>query len=145
MRVILKDNVPNLGQKDDIKDAKPGFWRNFLLPKGLAVEATSKLEEHASKRREERIKLEKAQEEKLAKAFEKIKEKILVIKAKADEKGSLFAGIGVENIVEAIKDQFKIDVLSETVELKEPIKKIGQHEIKIKDIVLKIEVKPFEE
>jgi len=61
MRVILKDNVAGLGQKDDVKEVKPGYWRNFLLPQGLAVEATAQLIELVQKRREEREKIKKAE------------------------------------------------------------------------------------
>jgi len=143
MQVILKDNVSGLGQKDDIKEVKSGYWRNFLLPHGLAVEATSGLLEQAEKRSKEREKQQEEQEKKLALALKDLKEKVLIIEAKADEKGSLFEGIGAEKIIEALKEQMKMKVSVNTIELKEPIKKIGQHEVKIKNIVLKIEVKQF--
>ena len=63
IKVILLQNVPMLGQKDELKEVKPGFWRNFLVPRGLAIEATPELIKQAEKRREEAGK-QKEQEEK---------------------------------------------------------------------------------
>jgi len=140
MRVILKDNVAGLGQKDDVKEVKPGYWRNFLLPQGLAVEATAQLIELVQKRREEREKIKKAETEKLAKGLDELEGKTLVIKARADKKGNLFSGIAAKKIAALIKKEEGIDVAPETVKIKEPIKKIGLYEVNVGENVLKIKI-----
>lgn len=142
MKVILLQNVPNLGQKDEVKEVKTGYWRNFLLPNNLGVLATPKLLEQAEKRREEAAKQEETENKKIAKDLEKIKDKILVIKTKADEKGNLFAGINTKDISELIKKETKVDIASEFIEIEKPIKEIGIHEVPVKGFILKIEVKP---
>lgn len=144
MKIILKNNVPNLGQKDDIKEVKPGFWRNFLLPQGLAVEATPQLIEQAQKSREEREKQKRTQEEKFLESIKKLKEKTLIIEAKTDEKGSLFEAIDAEKIREAVKEEFKLEIAAEEIEIEKPIKKTGSHEVLLRDIKLKVEIKKAE-
>lgn len=141
MKVILLQNVPNLGQKDDLKEVKTGYWRNFLLPNGFAVLAAPKLIEQTERRREEAVKQKKTKTKRLAEKLEKIKDRVLTIKAKADEKGNLFAGISAENISELLKKEIKLDISSEFIKIEKPIKKIGMHEIPVENFVLKIEIK----
>jgi large subunit ribosomal protein L9 len=142
MKVILLQDVPSLGQKDDIKEVKTGYWRNFLLPKELAVFATPKLIEQAEKRKEETAKIREEEEKKIAKELKKLKDKPLEIKAKADEKGNLFAGISAEDISRALKEEMKLEISPNAIKIEKPIKKIGEHEIPVGEQVLKIDIKP---
>jgi large subunit ribosomal protein L9 len=140
MRVILQDNVPTLGQKDDIKEVKRGYWRNFLLPRGLAVEATPALVEQVLKKKEAREKAKVVAQAKLAKILKGLTGKTLIIKTKADEKGSLFAGIDAEDIAKEIKEQYAVDIPKGIVKLEKPIKEIGLHEVTIGEGVLKVDI-----
>ncbi len=142
MKVILLQNVSKLGQKDDVKEVKTGYWRNFLMPQGLAVLATPKLLAQAEKRREEEAGKKEAEAEKFAKELNKIKDETLVLEAKADEKGNLFAGISAEDISSALKEEKGIDIPSGLLELEKPVKSTGVCEISIGDSTLKVEVKP---
>ena len=141
MKVVLLKNVSKLGQKDDIKEVKTGYWRNFLSPNGLAVMATPKLLEQALKRREEITGHKEVEAEKVAQEMEKIKDSVLMLEAKADEKGNLFAGISKEAVSDAVKEQMKIDIPADFMEMEKPIKKTGSYEIPVGGLALKIEVK----
>lgn len=141
MKVILVQNVDNLGQKDDVKEVKPGYWRNFLFPQGLAVEATEQLLEQAKKSREEFLKQKEVKKEELTDILGQLKDKTLIIEARADEKGSLFAGIAAKKIAAAIKKNMNLEVDPDVIEIKKPIKEIGIYQVGIKNVILKIEIK----
>jgi len=140
MKVILLQNVPKLGQKNDAKEVKTGYWRNFLLPNDLAILATPKLLEQAEKSREEASRQKEAEAGKISEEMKRIKDKILTLEAKADEKGNLFAGINKETVSNELKEQMGLDVSPGFIEMQKPIKKIGSYDVPIGDYVLKIEV-----
>lgn len=131
-----------MGQKDDIKEVKTGYWRNFLLPRNLAVLATAKLIEQAEKRKKEATQKRQEGQKKIAKELEKLNKKALEIKAKADEKGNLFAGISAEDISKVLKEEMKVEIPSDFIKIKKPIKKIGIHEIPVGEQILEIDIKP---
>lgn len=145
MKVILSQNVTDLGQEDDIKEVNPGYFRNFLLPQKLAILATPKLIEAAAKRKEEKIKQKEEKEKKILDALEQIKEKPITLKAKADETGTLFKSVGKGKIADAIKEKTSAEIPADMIELEKPIKKIGFYEIPIKNIVVKLEIKEEKE
>jgi len=124
MKIILKDNVPHLGQKDDVKEAKPGFWRNFLLPRGLAVEATPQLIKQANKRKEEIERREKEQEEKLLELLGGLKDKVLEI--------GTGSGYNAALISKLCKFIYTTEYFEELAEFADKnIKKLGIKNIKI--------------
>ena len=139
MKVVLMDNVPNLGQKYEIKSVKPGYWRNFLFPRGLAVMATPAVLKQMEAKRAVYLEQLRVQEEKVLKDIELIAEKGIIIEVKADEKGNLFAGVDEKAITRAI-EKSGLSIPSGLIELKKPIKKIGSYEIPAKGKTLKIEI-----
>ncbi|MEK7459449.1 MAG: 50S ribosomal protein L9, partial [Patescibacteria group bacterium] len=105
MKVIFLKDIPRIGKKYDIKDVNDGYALNFLLPKKLVERATKesvlKLEQHKKE-----IVIEKEIEENLLiRNLEEIKDKIITIKCKANEKGSLFSSIHKKEILEAMKKE----------------------------------------
>lgn len=146
MKVILLKDVAHLGQKGDIKEVKEGFGRNFLLARGLAKAATPEVLKEA-----ERIKKElglKAGAE--LSAFEttlkNLEGKNVEIEAKANAKGGLFRAISAKQIIAALKKAGVEEITEADLNIKEPIKNIGEHNIEIKrggiSTELKISVKP---
>ncbi|MFS8616033.1 MAG: 50S ribosomal protein L9 [Solitalea sp.] len=110
MEVILTQDVKKLGEKDDIVTVKPGYGRNFLLPKGMAVLAT----ESNKKVLAENIRQAQFKQEKVKKDAEKIAEGLkdvsLTIGAKAGENGKIFGAVNALQIAEAIKKLgFEVD------------------------------------
>lgn len=103
MEIILKQDVKNLGEKDDIVNVKPGYGRNFLLPKGMAVIAT----ESNRKVLAENIRQAQFKQDKVKKDAEKIAEGLkdisLKVGAKAGENGKIFGAVNTLQVAEAIK------------------------------------------
>lgn len=131
MRVIFLQDVPRVGKRHDIKEVNDGYAMNFLFARKLAEVATPKAITELEKRKKN-IEIEReVQTDLLMKNLEEIKDKILHIKAKADEKGHLFSGIHKKEIVEEMKKQNHADIAEEFITLEKPIKEIGEHEIPI--------------
>lgn len=140
MQVILKANVKNVGKIGEIVTVKDGFARNYLIPKGLAVEANPKnlrSLEHEKRKIEEIATKEKVTAENLA---AKISNLNLVIKAKAGEEEKLFGSVTSIDISEALKKE-GIDIDKRKILLEEPIKRLGSYAVNIKisqDIIAKL-------
>jgi large subunit ribosomal protein L9 len=132
VKVILIKNVKKLGSEGDIVNVADGYARNYLFPKGLAEEATKtnikKLKEY-KKKEEKKAKNEKNDAEKLA---QKLKEDKINITAKAGEKGKLFGSITNKDIAEIVEEKKKIKIDKRKIQLDDPIKDVGEHNIKIK-------------
>ena len=107
MRVILKTEVRGLGRPGDVKDVADGYARNFLLPKGLAIEATGgELKHLAQERQAERTKKDRAHgdAEELAKSLASV---TLVFRLKAGEQGKTFGSVTTKEIAEALTREVK--------------------------------------
>ena len=110
MEVILKQDVKNLGEKDDIVAVKPGFGRNYLIPQGHAILAT----ESARKVLAENIKQAQFKQEKIKKDADAIATKLegvtLSIGAKAGESGKIFGAVNTIQVSDALKKLgFEVD------------------------------------
>ncbi|MDP4092292.1 MAG: 50S ribosomal protein L9 [Bacillota bacterium] len=132
MKVILKQDVKGLGKKESMVDVSDGYARNFLLPKGLVVEATSSnLNVMNTKKEAEKSKKEKE----LAKARElaaKIKSITLEIKAKSGENGKLFGSITNKDIADKLKSDYGFDIDKKKINLAETIKTLGTYNVEVK-------------
>lgn len=131
MRVILLKDINGLGKKNDIKDVKDGYGRNFLLRHGLAKILTPQLEmqSEALKERAECAATELKQ--KMLKLKEKLENVELVFKTKMGESGKTFGSITPAKIVAELEKRGFIKLGKEQI-LAEPIKTLGKHKIKIK-------------
>jgi len=110
MQVILKQDVKNLGEKDDIVSVKPGFGRNYLIPQGQAILAT----ESARKVLAENIKQAQFKQEKIKKDADataaKLEGVVLSIGAKAGESGKIFGAVNTIQVSDALKKLgFEVD------------------------------------
>jgi large subunit ribosomal protein L9 len=144
MKVILKQDVKTLGKKESMVEVNDGYARNYLLPRGLAVEAnTSNINVMNTKKQAEKMKKDKE----LAKARElaaKLKKTTVVIKAKAGENGKLFGSITSKDIAEKLKSDFGLDVDKRKLVVPEALKSLGTTEVEVKlypDVSAKLTVK----
>ncbi|MEK6581307.1 MAG: 50S ribosomal protein L9 [Nitrospirota bacterium] len=131
MKVILKEDVKNLGKMGDIITVAEGHARNFLLPKKLAVEALTeniKALEHQKKTIQEKAKKVKNVSQDLA---NRISSLTLSIKAKAGEEDKIFGSITSMDIAAALKNE-GIDIDKKKISLEEPIKRLGSYAVSIK-------------
>ncbi len=132
MRVIFLHDVPRVGRKHDIKEVNGGYAMNFLLPRKLAVVATEKAVAKLEIRKREIVVEREVQEDLLLKNLEEIKDKVVTLKVKADEKGHLFSAIHPKAIVEAMKTEHHADIAEEFIIIEKPIKRVGEFDIPIK-------------
>jgi large subunit ribosomal protein L9 len=110
MELILKQDIKNLGEKDDVVNVKPGFGRNYLIPKGYATLAT----ESAKKVLAENLKQAAFKQDKIKKDADAIAERLegvkLSIGAKAGESGKIFGSVNTIQIADALKKEgFDVD------------------------------------
>ncbi len=145
MKIILKENVENLGFKDEVVEVKNGYGRNFLIPNGLATLATdSALKVHKENLKQRAVKDQKVKDEAL-KTAEALKEAVVKVTAKAGEKGKIFGSINTIQLAEAAeKLGFTVD--RKYIKIKgEPIKMLGSYEADVRlhkdvDATIKFEV-----
>jgi large subunit ribosomal protein L9 len=132
MKVILKADVKGSGKTGELINAADGYARNFLLPRGLAIEAnTQALNEMHNRDDAKKYKQEKDNQNAhdLAK---KLKGTTVKVTAKAGTGGRLFGAVTSKEIATAIKQQFKLDVDKRKIVLDKDIKAFGITEIEIK-------------
>ena len=132
MKVILLEDVKSLGKKGEIVNVSDGYARNFVLPKKLGLEATSKNLND--------LKLQKANEEKLAKQIldeakqlaEKVEAGKVELKIKVGEGGRTFGSVSTKEIAIAVKEQMGYDIDKKKIQLKDAIKTLGTHVVPVK-------------
>lgn len=126
MKVILKQDVKNIGQKGDVVEVKEGYGRNFLIPRGLAVPADDgglrrlKHEKAAAKSRQQR-EIEEANEIK-----DKLDELTVTLQVKTGETGRLFGSITAGDLADAVKEK-GITIDRRKIDIGEPIKSLGNY------------------
>jgi large subunit ribosomal protein L9 len=132
MKVILKQEVKNLGKKDQIINVNDGYARNFLIPKGLAAEATAgAVNEAQAKQNAEKHRKDSEVSDANALAA-KISNVTVTVKSKAGSNGKLFGSITGKDIVEQLKVQHKITIDKKMLNLPEPIRSVGKTEVEVK-------------
>lgn len=132
MKVILLKDVKGSGKEGDIINVADGYGRNFLIGKGLAVEATPKnLNDLAGKKASAQHKIDVEIADNQA-VVDKIKDKEVVIKAKAGQGGKLFGAITASNVSDTIKEQFGVDIDKKKIAITNEIKGFGDFTANIK-------------
>lgn len=132
MKVIFNADVKGQAKKGEMKEVSDGYARNYLLPRNLATEATAdninafKLKEKAKAAQIAREKALAAENGKKLAAVQ------VVIRAKAGSNGKLFGAVTSQEISDALKEQFDIDVEKNKIVQAEPIKTYGSHTVKAK-------------
>lgn len=132
MKVILLEDVKNVGKKGTLINASDGYAKNFLLPKKLAMEATkgniNELE--LKKRAEEKKKQQELEDAKIL--AEKLSKHEVVISVKTGENGKLFGSVTNKEIAEAFEKQTGIAIDKKKVVLEEPFKMVGTRTVTVK-------------
>ena len=147
MDIVLLGDVKALGKKGQIVKVNDGYARNFILPKKLGVEATTKNLND--------LKLQKANDarlaaEQLAAAKElakKVEASPVTVSIKAGEGGRTFGSVSTKEIGKAVSDQLKLDIDKKKMVLTDPIKTLGTFEVPVKlhkDVTAKLTVKVVE-
>jgi large subunit ribosomal protein L9 len=131
IEVILREDVKSLGRAGDLVRVKPGYARNFLLPEGLAYEATEGNKKRIAaegKARASRGQSERAEAERVAATLGAV---TLTLVGKAGEEGKLFGSITAQDLADALAKQGH-EVDKRRIELEHPIKTLGHHTVGIR-------------
>jgi large subunit ribosomal protein L9 len=132
VKVILRSDVADVGKKGDIVDVADGFGRNYLVPKGLAIKATSGAQEQAGAMRRSRD-LKDARDRGAAEEIAKrLVPTVITVKAKSGAEGRLFGSVTVADVAAAVHDQTGIELDRRRLHLDEPIKSLGTHAVPAK-------------
>lgn len=144
MEVILKQDVEHLGYANDVVKVRDGYARNFLLPRGLAVSATSSEKKQLAETMKQRAHKEAKIKDEAVKMADGLENKVLKIGAKAGEAGKIFGSVNTIQIADAIRALgFEVD--RKNIKLKgDAVKSLGKYEAEVvfhRDVVRTI---PFE-
>ena len=132
MKVILQKDIKGQGKKGELKEVSDGYGRNYLLPRGLAVEATAdnlntmRLKDKA---RQAQIAREKALAQEYA---ERLGSVVVRVKAKGGEGGRLFGSVTSQQISDALAEQHDMKIEKNQIVQGDPIKQFGSYQLKCK-------------
>ena len=132
MRIVLRDDVENLGRKGDVVDVADGYARNYLVPRGLAMKATKGVVAQAESMRRNR----QAREVRDRTAAEELAGRLaaapVTVGARAGEGGKLFRSVTTADIVAALLDSTGIEIDRRSVMLDDPIRELGETEVPVR-------------
>lgn len=145
MKLILKESVENLGQPGDVVTVKPGYARNFLLPQGLAYEASAgnlrRIEEE-KRQADERSRRDMLEARRCASQIDEVS---LTFEALASEEGRLFGSISAQDVVERLNAlDLDFQVERRQVILEEPLKEVGVYQVPVRlhsEVEVEVEVR----
>jgi large subunit ribosomal protein L9 len=130
-QAVLLEDVEKLGRRGDPIDVAPGYLRNYLVPRKLAMPATPGALEEAQRRRDAAEKAERERAAREVEAASLLSKTVLTIYQRAGEDGKLFGSVGPKEVVDAIDDARGVRIDKRKVRLEEPIREVGTHMVEI--------------
>lgn len=131
MEIILKQDVENLGEAGEVVQVKPGYARNYLIPRGIALRATQGNLRRLEEERRHTTRLDERERERAAELAEKLDGRSLTFTVRAGEEGKLFGSVTNIDIAEMLaREGVKLD--RRLLELEEPIKELGVYRIPVR-------------
>lgn len=145
MRVVLRSDVDDLGKKGDLMEVADGYARNYLVPRGLALQATKGAVKQAEAMRRNRDAREVREREGARATAQQLTATTITLRARAGEGGKLFGSVTATDIVDAVTAQTGVELDRRKVHLDEPLKELGAVEIPVKlhtdvEVTLSVEV-----
>lgn len=148
MKVILQQDVKGQGKKGSVINVSDGYARNFLFPKGLAIEANASNINNLN----QKVEAKKHKEEEELKQAKELSAKIsdikVTVKAKAGENGKIFGSVTSKEIADELNKQHKISIDKRKIQLDEPIKILGTQNLDVKihsQVTAKLQVNVVQE
>ena len=132
MRVLLTKDVENVGRAGDVKEVADGYGRNFLLPRKLAIVAGRGAEAEAKRLREAVVRRETKERDEAQAVADEIDNKTVVVRLKVGAEDKAFGSITNQDIAAALKAQHRVEIDRHKIDLKEPIKTLGEHQVALK-------------
>lgn len=143
MKVILRSDVANVGRKGDVLDVSDGYARNFLVPKGLALQASEGALAQAAAMRRARDVKEARDRESAEEIARRLTPVVIRIEARAGSEGRLFGSVTSADLAEAVAAQAGITIDRRRIHLDDPIKSLGAHEVAVRlhtDVEVRLQV-----
>ena len=131
MQVVLRSDQPNLGKRGDIVDVADGYARNYLLPQGLAIIASPGIKAQAEAMRRARDARDYKARMGATELATRLAGASLEIGGNASHDGKLYGSVGVVEIIDALKGRFGVELDRKAIQLAEPLRELGDHEIVI--------------
>jgi large subunit ribosomal protein L9 len=132
MKIVLMQDVPKLGKKGQIVNVSDGYARNFLIPKGLAKEATPEVIKELERQKEEERKRQEEQRKASEELLSELQKHVFKIKVKAGECGKLFGSLTNSNIAEEIEKVLGKEFDKRWISLESNIKSVGLYDVVVK-------------
>jgi large subunit ribosomal protein L9 len=129
---MLTKDVDNVGKAGDVKDVADGYGRNFLLRRKLAVVAGRGAETEAKRLKEAAVKRETKDRVDAQALADEIHNKTVVVRLKMGAEDKAFGSITNQDIASALKAQHRVEIDRHKIDLKEPIKTLGEHQVSLK-------------
>jgi large subunit ribosomal protein L9 len=132
VRVMLTKDVERVGHAGDIKEVADGYGRNFLFPRKLAVPAHKGVEAEGRRLREAVAKKETKERVEAQALADEIGNKTVVVRLKVGSDEKAFGSITNQDVAAALKAQHRVDIDRHKIDIKEPIKTLGEHQVPLK-------------
>ena len=132
MKLILLEDVKDVGKKGDIVNKNDGYAINFLIPKKLAVEATNANLNDLELKKKSEAKRKKEELEEAQRLGAELNDKVVKVKVKAGENGKVFGSVTNKEIASALLEQTGIDIDKKKISFDDPIKMVGRRIVKVK-------------
>jgi large subunit ribosomal protein L9 len=143
MRIVLRDDVDNLGKKGEVVDVADGYARNFLVPRGLALKASAGSQKQADAMVRNRAARDRRERENAEAVAARFSGRTISIKARAGGEGRLFGSVTTSDIAEAVQKQTGAEIDRRKLALDEPLKELGGVDVQIRlhpDVVATVHV-----
>jgi large subunit ribosomal protein L9 len=132
VKVMLTKDVEDVGRAGDVKDVADGYGRNYLLPRKLAVPARAGVEDEARKIRDAANRREAKDRDDAQALAEEIGNKTVVVRLRVGAEDKAFGSVTNADIASALKAQHQVEVDRHKIDLKEPIKQLGEHQVALR-------------
>jgi large subunit ribosomal protein L9 len=132
VRVLLTKDVENIGRAGDVKEVADGYGRNYLLPRKLAIAAGRGAEAEARRLREAAVKKETRERSEAQAVADEIDNKTVVVRLRVGAEDRAFGSITNQDVAQALKAQHRVEIDRHKIDLKEPIKALGEHQVPLK-------------
>jgi large subunit ribosomal protein L9 len=147
VRVVLRDDVENIGRKGDLIEVTDGFARNYLVPRGLAMKATKGVVQQAEAMRRNREARDARDREAAQALADQLSGQRIQLRARAGEGGRLFGSVTSADVVDAVRAQTGVELDRRKTQLAEPLKELGAVEVPVKlhsdvEVTLTVDVVP---
>jgi large subunit ribosomal protein L9 len=143
MKVVLRADVENLGNKGDLIDVADGYARNYLVPRGLALRATAGIQRQADAMRRSRDARDRREREAAEGVAARLSGRTVTLPVRAGEGGRLFGSVTAADITHAVSQQLGIEIDRRRLGLDEPLKELGATEVPVRlhpDVVASLQV-----